>query len=111
MTVFSILRTLNEAYKVQQLQQFSLAPEQGLYLATLGGARALDLDAHIGNFSVHKEADFVVLDDTATPLLARRSRSVQNWRERLFMLMMLGDDRCVYDTCVLGVSRKQCSHV
>ena len=120
---FSILRTLNEAYKVQQLQRHTLSPERMLYLATLGGARALDLDAHIGNFEPGKEADLVVLDDAATPLLARRSHhayrravdaertaparvppteSIDGWRERLFALMMLGDERCVRETRVLG---------
>jgi len=103
---FSILRTYNEAYKVQQLQHYTLPPEQGLYMATLGGALALDLDRYIGNFSQGKEADFVVLDEAATPLLKRRSQQLQDWRERLFMLMMLGDDRCVFDTYVMGESRK-----
>lgn len=104
---FSILRTLNEAYKVQQLQKVSLSPESALYLATLGGARALDLDGYIGNFAAGKEADFVVLNDKATPLLAKRSRAANNWKERLFMLHMLGDDRCVYDTYILGESVKR----
>ena len=109
---FSILRTLNEAYKVQQLQRHTLSPERMLYLATLGGARALDLDAHVGSFEPGKEADFVVLDDAATPLLARRSRvarergandvTADGWRERLFALMMLGDERAVAETYVLG---------
>ena len=107
---FSILRTLNEAYKVQQLQRHTLSPERMLYLATLGGARALDLDAHIGNFEPGKEADLVVLDDTATPVLARRAAVAREradgdaggWRERLFALMMLGDERCVAETRVLG---------
>ena len=104
---FSILRTLNEAYKIQQLQSASLTPEFALYMATLGGAHALDLDNHIGNFEAGKEADFVVLDDAATPLLERRRQHNRNWREQLFMLMMLGDDRCIYDTYILGESRKR----
>jgi len=99
---FSLLRTINEAYKVQQLQQVSLSPERALYLATLGGARALDLDAEIGSFAIGKEADMVVLDDSATSLTARRAKTVKDWRERLFMLMMLGDDRSVFETLVLG---------
>ncbi len=103
----SILRTLNEAYKIQQLQGTSLTPEKALYMATLGGARALHLDQHIGSFDVGKEADFVVLDDAATPLLARRSQHASHWRDRLFMLVMLGDDRCVYDTYIMGESRKR----
>ena len=104
---FSLLRTINEAYKVQQLQEVSLSPERALYLATLGGARALDLDNVIGNFSKGKEADMVVLDDAATSLTARRASTITDWRDRLFMLMMLGDDRSVFDTLVLGQSAKR----
>lgn len=101
---FSMLRACNETYKVQQLQKNSISPASLLYLSTLGGARALDLDTHIGNFCVGKEADMVVLDEQATPLLARKTKAVRSWEERLFALLMLGDDRAVYDTLVLGKS-------
>lgn len=99
---FSILRAVNEAYKVQQLQRHVVSPERLFYLATLGGARALDLDTHIGSFEVGKEADFVVLDEAATPLMAYRSGVARDWRERLFALMILGDDRAVAETWILG---------
>ncbi|NDM57182.1 amidohydrolase family protein, partial [Klebsiella pneumoniae] len=42
-TSFSQLQSLNEAYKVMQLQGARLDPFKSLYLATLGGARALEL--------------------------------------------------------------------
>ena len=103
---FSMLRACNETYKVQQLQHNSISPASLLYLVTLGGAQALDLDAHIGNFKVGKEADMVVLDDQATPLLARKSKVCKNWEEQLFTLLMLGDDRAVHDTLILGESVK-----
>jgi len=103
---FSLLRACNETYKVQQLQNTSVSPASLLYLATLGGARALDLDNHIGNFGIGKEADMVVLDEQATPLLARKAKTNNDWEERLFTLLMLGDDRAVYDTLVLGESVK-----
>jgi guanine deaminase len=35
---------------------------EALYLATLGGAKALGLSAEIGNFAAGKDADFVVVD-------------------------------------------------
>ena len=98
----SLMRTVNEAYKVAQLRGGPLGPERALYLATLGGARALDLGDRIGSFEPGKEADFVVLDPTATPLLARRTRAARDWRERLFALLVLGDERVVERTFVLG---------
>lgn len=99
---FSLLRVINEAYKVQQLRQHNLSPFQSLYLATLGGARTLDLADHIGNFAPGKEADFVVLDYAATPLVARRIRQCRDLAERLFVMEMLGDDRAVRETWILG---------
>jgi guanine deaminase len=99
---FSMFRVINEAYKIQQLQRQTLTPEVAFYLATLGGAAALDLDDHIGNFQPGKEADFLVIDERATPLMARRIASQSDWRDRLFSLLMLGDDRCVEQTWILG---------
>ncbi len=102
-TSFSVLRTLADAYKVAQLEHQKLSPWRAFYLATLGGARGLHLEDRIGNFERGKEADFVVLDLEATPLLARRTRLAQgDLEQQLFALMMLGDDRCVAETYVLG---------
>jgi guanine deaminase len=61
-TSFSMLRTLDEAYKVAHLLHQRVSPFDALYLATLGGARAMHLDDRIGNFTPGKEGDFVVLD-------------------------------------------------
>ena len=102
-TSLSMLQTLNEAYKVLQLGGQSLSAASGFHLATLGGAHSLYLDDRIGNFAPGKEADFVVLDPRATPLLARRSAACTTLEERLFVLMMLGDDRAVAATYVMGV--------
>ena len=101
-TSFSMLQTLNEAYKVLQLKGQKLSAASAFHLATLGGARSLYLDDRVGNFLPGKEADFVVLDPAATPLLARRMACAQTLDERLFVLMMLGDDRTVAATYVMG---------
>lgn len=102
-TSFSQLQTLNEAYKVMQLQGKKLDPFKSLYLATLGGARALYLDDRIGNLQPGKDADFVVLDYKATPLIDLRLSQAQTLPEKLFALMMLGDDRAVKETYAAGV--------
>ena len=73
-TSFSMLRTMGEAYKVAQLQGQRLSPLRAFYLATLGAARVLGLQIAIGHFAPGSEADFIVLDLHATPLLARRMR-------------------------------------
>lgn len=101
-TSYSPLATLSEAYKVTALRGEGLSAERGFYLATLGGAQALDLDGVIGNFRPGKEADFTVLDFAATPVLARRTEVAESFADRLFALMILGDERAVAATYVMG---------
>ncbi|MEO0488086.1 MAG: guanine deaminase [Cyanobacteria bacterium P01_A01_bin.123] len=106
-TSFSILQTANEAYKVAQLRRQKLSPFKALFLATLGGARALYLDDTIGSFDVGKAADFIVLDPRATPLMAFRNTpsppsSLKELADRAFSLVMMGDDRAVQATYILG---------
>jgi guanine deaminase len=101
-TSFSMFRTMHEAYKVVQMSGRTLGVLDAFHLATLGAANALQLDAHIGNLAPGKEADFAVVDPQATPLLARRFGRARDLAERLFVLMMLADDRAVAATYVLG---------
>jgi len=101
-TSFSLLQTLNEAYKVMQLQGEKLNPFKSLYLATLGGARALRLEDKIGTLQPGTDADFVVLDYDATPLLSYRIKQAKTFEEVLFVLMTLGDDRTVQETYAAG---------
>ncbi|SFI36773.1 guanine deaminase [Pseudomonas guineae] len=103
-TSFSQLQSLNEAYKVMQLQGKKLDPFKSLYLATLGGANALYLDDKLGNFMPGKDADFVVLDYNATPLISYRMQQARTLEERLFALIMLGDDRAIKQTFAAGQS-------
>jgi len=99
---FSVLETLSEAYKVQQLRSHKLTPFKAFYLATLGGARCLDLDDLIGNFSVGKEADFIVLCKAPTPLMQFRLAHCKSLIEELFVIAMMGDDRTIRATYVVG---------
>lgn len=99
---FSMPHTLGEAYKVGQLRRETLDPVHGFYLATLAGAKALKLDDKIGNLAPGKEADFLVIDPAATPLMARRLAHAQTPADKLFALSILGDDRMVARTYLAG---------
>ena len=101
-TSFSMLQTLNEAYKVAQMGGHPFTSLDGFYLATLGGAKSLGLDSKIGNFDAGKEADVIALDPAATPILAHRTALTGTLEEKLFALMVLGDDRAVSATWVMG---------
>jgi len=101
-TSFSILETLKDAYKTQQLRGKKLDSLQSFYLATLGGARALDLEGVIGNFTQGCEADFIVLDYHATALITLRMQQCKTLAEKLFSFTILGDDRAVKATYIQG---------
>jgi guanine deaminase len=101
-TSFSMLQTMNEAYKVARLKGSYLPALRMFYLATLGAARAMRLEDTIGSFAPGVEADFVVLDPKATPLLARRTGHCDSLEELLFALALLGDDRTVAATYSAG---------
>jgi guanine deaminase len=101
-TTFSMLSTINEGYKTQQLRGDKLSPFKSFYLATLGGAISLDLEGTIGNFTKGAEADFIVLDYHATPLMDRRMQHCKNLSEKLFILSILGDERHVKATHIMG---------
>lgn len=101
-TSFSQLRTLAEAYKVLQLQGQCLHPLKGFYMATLGNARALQLDNCIGNFAQGKEADFILINLGATPLQALRQSTAITLAEKLFALMTLGDEHNIARAYVMG---------
>ena len=103
-TSFSMLRTMHEAYKVAQMGRHTFTALDAFYLATLGGARSLGLDDRIGSFAPGREADFIVLDPQATPLLERRMERTRTLDEKLFVLMMLGDDRAVAQTYIGGAA-------
>jgi guanine deaminase len=101
-TSFSMLATMGAAYQIAQLNGRSLTAVEAFYLATLGGARALSLENKIGSIAPGREADLIVLDPRATPLLALRNERAESIGDQLFALMTLGDDRAVAATYVAG---------
>jgi guanine deaminase len=101
-TSFSMLQTLNEAYKVAQLNGNTLSAGHAFYLATRGTAKALYLEDKIGSIAPGMEADVIVLDLKATPIIEYRMRHCRDIHEVLFILMTLGDDRAVQATYIAG---------
>jgi guanine deaminase len=101
-TAFSMLRTMNEVYKVARMGGTYLPALRMFYMATLGAARGMQLEGTIGNFASGAEADFIVLDPQATPLMARRTQQVDGLEELLFAFALLGDDRAVMATYSAG---------
>ncbi len=105
-TSFSMLRTLDEGYKVLQLRGQRLNPFASFYMATLGNARALSLDGTIGAVAPGNTADLVVLDAGATPAMALRQGTLGSLAEELFLLQTMGDDRAIAEVYVAGARAK-----
>ena len=105
-TSYSMLRTLDEGYKILQLRGQRLNPLRSFYMMTLGNARALSLDDKIGTVEAGRDADLVVLDARATPQMALRLEAVETLANELFLLQTCGDDRAVVETYVAGVPMK-----
>ena len=103
-TSFSPFHTMLAAYYVGREGQtkpgLSLAPSRLWWHHTGGAARALGLQGVIGTLLAGTEADFVVLNPKATPLLARKTERAQNLEEFLFALIVLGDDRVIDQVCI-----------
>ncbi|WP_291520110.1 guanine deaminase [Acidovorax sp.] len=103
-TSFSPFHTMLAAYYVGREGQtkpgLSLSPEQLWWQHTAGAARALGLGGVVGNLQPGCEADFVVLNPSATPLLARKTEQARNLAELLFALIVIGDDRVVEQTVI-----------
>ena len=101
-TSFSMLQTLNEAYKAAQLNGNKLSAGHAFYFATRGTAHALYLEDKIGSIDAGMEADVVVLDLKSTPIIEYRMRYCKDLDEALFIQMTMGDDRAVLATYVAG---------
>ena len=98
-TSFSPFHTMLAAYYVgregRSKPGLSLSPQNLWWQHTAGAAQALGLEGVIGNLQPGCEADFIVLNPAATPLLARKTAQAASLDELLFALIVLGDDRVV----------------
>ena len=103
---YSMLRTMDEAYKIQQLLGERLNPLESWYLMTLGNAQALSMSDRIGTLDVGTDADITVLNASATPAMALKMEVVRSLTEELFLMLTMGDDRTVEETYISGVPSK-----
>jgi guanine deaminase len=97
-TSCSPFATMRAAYEVGQRRGISIPPDRLWWLATAGSARALHLEERVGNLAPGMEADLVLIDTAATPILAQRVAQAETIAEVLFALAVLGDDRAVAET-------------
>jgi guanine deaminase len=105
-TSYSMLRTLDEGYKVLQLQGDRMTPLESFYRMTRGNAEALALEDRIGTLEVGSDADFVVLDASAVPAMALKMEVVSSLAEELFLMQTMGDDRTIAETYIAGEPAK-----
>ena len=107
-TSFSPFHTMLAAYYVGREGQtkpgVSLPPQNLWWQHTAGAAQALGLGGVIGNLQPGCEADFVILDPKATPLLARKTAQAASLDELLFSLIVLADDRAIARTVIAGAT-------
>ena len=103
-TGFGMLKEGLQAYLLQRLapEGMSLDPAHLLYLATRGGAEALDLADEIGDFTPGKAADFVYLRPPKRSPLAAVTERADSLPRTLAALFTLADSSCVQEVRVEG---------
>ncbi|TPJ63831.1 guanine deaminase [Mesorhizobium sp. B2-6-1] len=101
-TNYSMLRTMDEGYKVIALNGEKLNPFQSFWQVTRGNGEALSVAQRIGTLEEGTDADIVVLDARATSSMRLRMETVETLAQELFLLQTLGDDRAVREVYVAG---------
>jgi guanine deaminase len=88
---FSLFSVMRDAYYVRRMP-----PVTAFYYATMGGAKALNMDKRIGSFDIGKEADFIVVEyPPGCPQQASTERVMAQ-------LIFRGDDRLIREAYVRG---------
>ena len=98
----SPFRTMMAAFEVARLGGQYLSPSTLWWHASTGSADALGLGDQRGRIQPGFDADWIVIDPRAKPLLARRWNQAESDDARLFALIVLGDDRNIAATVVRG---------
>ena len=106
-TSYSMLQTLNEGYKILQLQDQKLHTLRAFHWITRGNAEVLGMVDKIGTLTSGTEADIVVLNARATAAMDLRMDRAESLSDELFVLQMMGDDRAIAQTYIFGVPQKK----
>ena len=109
-TSLSMLRNMQDAYKIQAMLGTRLTAWKALHAATLGAAQALGLAHEIGQIEPGHMADLAVWDWAHGPVAAHRDRLARDshapaqtaLHERTFVWMTLGDERNLVETLIRG---------
>lgn len=104
-TGFGMLKEGLQAYLLQRLRPeggFDLGAAHLLYLATRAGAEALDLHGQVGDFSVGKSFDAVLLRPPAGSTLDTVLAHADSAERSLSALFGMGDAACVHQVWVGG---------
>ena len=105
-TSYSMLKTMDEAYKILQLQGQRLSPIESFYQITLGNAKALSLEEKIGSLKIGSDADMVVLNSGSNSAMRLRMETVKSITEELFVLQTMSDERAVDQVYIKGKPSK-----
>jgi len=101
-TYCSMLRAVDEGYKVIALNGEKLNPFASFWQLTHGNAETLSIADRVGTLEEGTDADIVVLNSHATPAMKLRMETAGTLAEELFLLQTLGDDRSVAEVYVAG---------
>jgi guanine deaminase len=105
-TNYSMLRTMDEGYKVVALNGEKLNPLASFWQITRGNAEALSIADKVGTLGIGTGADIIVLNSSATAAMRLRMETIETLAEELFLLQTLGDDRAIAEVYVAGKPAK-----
>jgi guanine deaminase len=105
-TGFSLFKEGLNAYEHQMLlgqnDGYPLTATHLLYLATLAGAKALDLETHIGDFTAGKQADFIIVKAPEGSTLEATLEHSPSAEASLAALFTLAREDCIKAVYVGG---------
>lgn len=89
-----------------EMEEDVMSYKEGLYLATMGGARALNIEHQVGSFEVGKEFDALLVDVNVNggPFDIFDGDTIEDQFEKF---INLGDDRNIVEVYVQGILVKK----